>query len=322
MRADRLLSIMLLLQVQHRITARELAERLEVSERTILRDMEALSQSGIPVFAERGTNGGWQLMENYEANLTGLSLAEIQSLFLTKPPRLLADLGLRQAAETALIKLFAALPSIYRRDAEFVRQRIHIDGAGWQRSREDLTYLPIAQEAIWQQKKLKMTYRRADDSISERTVDPLGLVAKGNAWYLVALANGDYRTYRISRVTAATVGDETCARPEGFDLAAYWEKSSQEFRASLPRYPVVVRAAPGLLERMKWTGRFTNATRLKDSDSSGWQTVQMQFDADWEARDYLLGCGTDVEVISPPELREQIAQAAQSVVDLYARQDR
>src|SRR5579871_2438305 len=142
MRADRLLSIMLLLQVQHRITARELAERLEVSERTILRDMEALSQSGIPVFAERGTNGGWQLMENYEANLTGLSLAEIQSLFLTKPPRLLADLGLRQAAETALIKLFAALPSIYRRDAEFVRQRIHIDGAGWQRSREDLTYLP------------------------------------------------------------------------------------------------------------------------------------------------------------------------------------
>jgi predicted DNA-binding transcriptional regulator YafY len=309
---------MLLLQVHHRVTARELAERLEVSERTILRDMEALSRSGIPVFAERGANGGWQLMDNYEANLTGLSLAEIQSLFLTKPPRLLADLGLRQAAESALIKLFAALPSIYRRDAEFVRQRIHIDGAGWQRSREDLTFLPVVQEAIWQEKKLKMTYRRADNTSSERTVDPLGLVAKANTWYLVALVEGEYRTYRISRIAAATVGDEACIRPDGLDLAVHWEKSSNEFRANLPRYPVIVRAAPGLLDRMRWTGRFSNLTRIEEPGSDGWQQIHIQFQVDWEARDYLLGCGPDVEVISPPELREQIANAARAVVELYA----
>src|SRR5438874_11494791 len=130
MRADRLLSILLILQVHQRITARELSKRLEVSERTIHRDMEALGAAGVPVYAERGTGGGWVLSEAYQTNLTGLNEAEIQSLFLANPPHLLADLGLRQASEGALIKLLAALPSISRRDAEFARQRLHVDGAG------------------------------------------------------------------------------------------------------------------------------------------------------------------------------------------------
>ena len=153
MRADRLLSILLLLQVHQRMTTRDLAKRLEVSERTIHRDMEALSTAGIPVAAERGTDGGWFLLEEYRTNLTGLNEAEIQALFV-KPSRLLADLGLGKASEAAFIKLLAALPSMYRRDAEYIRQRIHVDMSGWRRSEEAIPCLPTLQEAIWQERKV------------------------------------------------------------------------------------------------------------------------------------------------------------------------
>ena len=168
MRADRLLSILLLLQVQRRITAGELAKRLEVSERTIHRDMDALSGAGVPVFAERGNGGGWSLMEAYRTNLTGLNHSEIQTLFLTKPPQLLTDLGLHQASEGALIKLLAALPSMSRRDAEYARQRIHIDTAGWRNSPEDVSSLQALQEAIWQEREIQFIYERVGCEPAER----------------------------------------------------------------------------------------------------------------------------------------------------------
>jgi predicted DNA-binding transcriptional regulator YafY len=151
MRADRLLSILLLLQVHRRMTAHELAKHLEVSERTIHRDMEALSTTGIPVTAERGNGGGWSLLESYRTNLTGLSLSEIQALFLTTPTTILADLGLHKASEAALIKLFAALPSLSRHAAEYARQRIYVDATGWNRAEEAVPTLPTLQEAIWQE---------------------------------------------------------------------------------------------------------------------------------------------------------------------------
>ncbi|HEX8186484.1 MAG TPA: YafY family protein, partial [Blastocatellia bacterium] len=218
MRADRLLSIMLLLQVHRRITARELASRLEVSERTIHRDMDALSGAGIPVFAERGSGGGWALMEEYRTNLTGLNKDEIQALFLVNPSRLLADLGLGKASDAALIKLRAALPSVSRDEAEYARQRIYVDLAGWNHSQETIPHLPALQEAIWRERKLRFTYERTGCDGVERLVDPLGLVAKGSAWYLVAAVEGETRSYRISRVKDVEIMDEPCARPEGFDL--------------------------------------------------------------------------------------------------------
>jgi len=158
MRADRLLSILLLLQVHRRLTARELASRLEVSARTIHRDMEALSAAGFPVFAERGIGGGWTLVEGYKTNLTGLNRDEIQALFLTKPLRLLADLGLKKASDAAFIKLSAALPSAHRNSAEQARQRIHIDTTGWNHSSESIEFLPLLQEAVWQERRLEFTY--------------------------------------------------------------------------------------------------------------------------------------------------------------------
>src|SRR5262249_39224316 len=231
MRADRLISILLLLQVHRRITARELASRLEVSERTIHRDMEALSTGGVPVFAERGAGGGWALMEEYKTNLTGLNRAETRSLFLLKPAQLLADLGLEKASDAALIKLLAALPAMQRGDADYAQQRIHIDLSGWNRSEERVPVLPALQEAVWQERRLQLTYERGGDcGIVERSVDPLGLVAKGSVWYLVGSVEGEIRSYRVSRIREAVVTSESFVRPKGFDLAAYWQESAKLFK--------------------------------------------------------------------------------------------
>jgi len=318
MRADRLLSIMLLLQVHQRVTSRELARRLEVSERTIHRDMEALGAAGIPIYAERGASGGWALSEAYQTNLTGLNEAEIQTLFLAAP-QLLADLGLHQAADAALIKLMAALPTIARRDAEFARQRIHVDGAGWLRAHEDVPFLPTIQEALWQDRKLNLTYQRGDDCIVERLVDPLGLVAKGSIWYLIAAVEGAPRTYRIARVRAATVSQLPCERPEDFDLAAHWEQSSIEFRANLPRYPVTLRADPAALPMLHAPGRYARVDRVGAPEADGWLRVDMMFNAEHNACEYVLSFGPRVEVLEPDSLRELVGRAAEGIAALYAR---
>jgi len=178
MRADRLISILLLLQSHIRLTGHELATRLEVSQRTIHRDMESLSAAGIPVMAERGAGGGWSLAESYRTNLNGLNLPEIQALFIAAPTHLMNDLGLAHASESALLKLLAALPGDRsRRDAAFMRERIHIDGAGWKQEPELVEWLPALQEALWRECKLLMTYERGDGTVTERLLDPLGLVA-------------------------------------------------------------------------------------------------------------------------------------------------
>lgn len=322
MRADRLLSILLLLQVHHSITARELAQRLEVSERTIYRDMDALGAAGIPVMAERGLGGGWMLLEEYRTNLTGLNPTEIQALFLNKPARLLADLGLDKAAEAALIKLLAALPAMHRRDAEDIRQRIHIDSTGWNQTEENLSFLPSLQEAVWQERKLLLTYRRNDGTGVERLVDPLGLVAKGSAWYLIAAVEGEVRTYRVSRVQEARLTDQPCDRPPDFDLAAFWAQSSAQFKANLPRYPATVRVAPAILPRLDYAGKAARIEQIEPPAADGWCKVFIQFEVEEQACAYALGFGPQLEVLEPPELREKIIKLAEGVVALYAHSSR
>ncbi len=319
MRADRLLSILLLLQVHRRMTARELSRRLEVSQRTIHRDMEALGVAGVPVVADRGTGGGWRLLEAYRTDLTGLNAAEIQALFLTKPPRLLADLGLDKASEAALIKLLAALPSVSRNSAQDIRQRIHVETAGWRSPDETFPYLSAVQEAVWQERKLRLTYRRSDDTTVERVVDPLGLVAKGNTWYLVAAVEGDPRTYRISRVLDATPLDEPCGpRPADFDLAAYWERSAVAFKAHIPKYAVTLRVAPSLVAYAKGAARFATVAQEYPPDDDGWVRLDMLFDGgDHNAREFALSLDARVEVLAPPELRESVLRAAERIVALY-----
>jgi len=314
MRADRLISIVLLLQANGRMTAETLASRLEVSQRTILRDMDALSSAGVPVVAERGTGGGWRLIDGYETKLTGLTPAEIRSLFLARPPALLAELGIKEAADAAWLKLRAALPVGVREQAEFVRQRLLIDSRSWRDSAESLTSLPVILESLWSGQRLKFVYEKADGEASHREVDPLGLVARANRWYLVAGRGDEQRTYRVSRISSAEIMTERCERPVNFDLAAYWEASTNRFREHLPRYDaqflVTERILPWVCYR-SW--------RVVEQVPAGDRfRVSLRFDAQEEARQFALGFGPELEVVEPQELRDYVVATAQAVLAAYA----
>jgi predicted DNA-binding transcriptional regulator YafY len=313
MRAGRLLSILLLLQVHRRLTARELARRMEVSERTILRDMDALSGSGIPVMAERGAGGGWSLLEDYETRLTGLDPAEIQSLALSQPARLLADLGIQQDAETAFLKLLAALPAAARRKAEFARQRILVDTRGWRDSSEAMACLPVLLEAIWSRRRVRFLYRREGCEAGERTGSPLGLVAKGSVWYLVADVDGEAKTYRVSRMQDAAVLDQPCGGSEEFDLAEYWSRSAVEFRDKLPRFYAIFLAESAVMRWVRYRG-----WRIEEERMEGDRVrVRVRFDIEEEALQFALSFGPGVEVIDPVELRSKVVLAAQALLARY-----
>ena len=292
MRADRLLSILLQLQFHGRLTSAALAKRLEVSERTIHRDMSSLSTAGVPIVAERGAHGGWSLMEGYRANLTGLSDAEVQALFVTRPEKLLADLHL-------------VLPKL---NPQLARQRIYIDISGWNRSNEQVPYLPALQDALWRDRKVCILYGDAECP-SQRVLDPLGLVAKGSIWYLVARIDGDFRSYRVSRIREATILDEAFVRPENFDLAEFWDSSSVRFKERLPRFEVVIRASQPVVD---WLRRMI---RFGGIDEVSADRVRMHFDAEEVAKTVLLGVGDQIEVLEPDSLRQSIFVAARNIVN-------
>jgi len=318
MRADRLLSIVLLLQTNQQLTSRALAERLEVSERTIHRDMDALSGAGIPVVAERGSAGGWSLLGEYRTNLTGLNESEIQSLFLSPAPKLLSELKLEKASEGALLKLLVALPAVYRRGAERARQRIYVDSAGWTREEETVPLLPSLQDAIWTERKLRITYERGPGCESvEREVDPLGLVAKGNAWYLVGRVASDLRSFRVSKISRAELLDTPATTPPDFDLAEYWQKSAATFKASLPSYVATFRVSPQVFPRLKFAGRFARVGQVIETDAEGWLKLSVGFDVEEMACEYALGFGPYLEVVEPVALREKVRGMAQAVLNLY-----
>lgn len=318
MRADRLLSILLHLQVNQRVTAQELAEKLEVSQRTIYRDMEALSMAGIPVMAERGSNGGWSLLESYRTSLNGLKESEIYALFLNQSPRLLQDLGLERASDAASLKLLAALPDTHRENVDILRQRIYIDSAGWKRWEEAVPMLPVIQDAVWADRKLWLCYLRGDGyQTVERVVDPLGMVAKGSIWYLVAAVNGEPRTYRVSRVQQAQVCEEACERPPDFDLASYWQQSSAKFLVGLPRYPAVIRAAPEIVPRLQAAAKFARVEKVHPPEADGWSRVEILFEIIEEATEYVLSFGAMIEVLEPLELRERVVNSIKQMMALY-----
>ncbi|HEX7296379.1 MAG TPA: YafY family protein [Pyrinomonadaceae bacterium] len=318
MRADRLLTIVLLLQAHHQLTSRDLASRLEVSERTIHRDMEALSGAGIPVVALRGTHGGWSLLGEYRTNLTGLNEAEIETLFVTTPSKLLADLKLEKAAEGAMLKLLAALPSSYQRAAERARRRIYIDAAGWARHDEAVPLLPVLQEAIWLERQLSFSYDRGlDCEPAERVCSPLGLVAKGSAWYLVAAVGPDVRTYRVSRIRRAELRQERVEIPVDFDLAAYWQASAVAFKSNLPNYTARFRVAPEVFPFLRFAGRFSRVSDDHETDVDGWIKVSVRFDVEEMACQFALSFGSKLEVVEPESLRQRVIEAAKRVVEFY-----
>lgn len=315
-RADRLLILLLLLQTRGRVTAQALAKRLEVSERTIYRDLQALSLAGVPVYAERGPGGGWQLLEDYRTNLTRLTEAEVNTLFMSGIAGPIADLGLGKAGEDALLKLLAALPSMYRRKAEQARERIYLDAAGWFHREEEVPYLQIVQEAVWQDRRLRLSYPRSDCDVAERVVDPYGLVAKASVWYLVAASAGEMRVFRVSRIHAAEVMEETFRRPTDFDLRAFWAQWCMEFETSLYRYPVKLRVAPGAVPELTHVFGDWVQTLIKQAaspDDEGWITLSLMFEGLPQARARLFALGSMVEVLEPVELRKSMVDLATQI---------
>lgn len=316
MRADRLLSILLILQNKGSATARELAERLEVSARTIHRDMEALSASGVPVYADRGQTGGWKLAEGYRTNLTGLKSNEMSALLLAAPT-LLADLGLLQPFENAVEKLLASAPAVLKGDAEYARERLHVDGAGWHQSSEPTAQLQIVQEALWLERKLRIKYQRSGDGETvERIVLPLGLVAKRSTWYLVAQAEQEFRTYRVSRVVDAEMLDERFDRPNGFNLAAYWQQSTEEFKMNLPRYTARLLVTKTTVARLK-RENYVTVIQCSPSERDEWYEATLQFHTLETAGESVLGFGDGAVVLEPVELRDYVLGQARNILERY-----
>ena len=302
MRATRLVSLLLLLQMRGQLTATELADHFEVSVRTIHRDAESLAAAGVPIEAVRGPAGGYRLAGGYRTKLTGLTAAEAEALFVAPAPA--AELGLGGLLANARLKVLAALPSELQERASRAERYFHLDTRRWFRGEDTVPHLPTIASATWRGKRLSARYREGS-RVVRRTLDPLGLVLKGGAWYLVARRSAGMRVYRVSRFASVRIRDEGFERPEEFDLAAYWDDWSRSFEASRPRVEVKLRASE-------------LALRFLPRDLRGEAGVfVVGFESFDDAFRELLKFGPDAEVLEPLELRDRLAATAAEVAALY-----
>ena len=319
MRADRLISLLMLLQTKGLMTAQELAERLEVSPRTIYRDLDALSAAGVPVYAERGPQGGCMLLESYRTNLTGLKEDEVRALFMFTVPGLLADLGADKASETAMLKLTAALPTPFQKDVEQLRNRIHLDAAPWFQPEEPVPYLPLIQEAVWQQRRVRLVYRRGDGLWIKRLVAPYGLVAKTSIWYVVAGIQERHWVYRVSRIMEAEMTEGLFERPSAFNLADYWTQWCRRFERSQEKLAVTLQVSPvGVPGLVQVFGDGLYQVLEGAVEENGRLTFSLTFASEEAACQQLLGLGTAVEIINPVSLRQKILAMGRELIDLYS----
>lgn len=319
MRASRLVTLLLLLQTRGQMTAAELAAELEVSERTVHRDVDALSAAGVPIYAERGPHGGVRLVEGYRTRLTGMTADEAEALFLSGLPGPAAELGLGTVMTAARLKVLAALLAELRARASRLVERFYLDAAGWFRLGEPVPHLPTLAEAVWEGRGVRVTYDRGDESV-ERLLEPLGLVLKAGTWYVVARRDDEVRTYRVARVTAAELLDERFEWPVDFDLPAYWIESSAAWEREVPRLEVVVRVDPAFLGELgDYIGESSAATaeHLDEADPDGWTRLRLRVSYPRDAPGRLLGMGPHLEVIAPPEVRDRVVSLARGALARY-----
>ena len=321
MRASRLVSVLLLLQARGQLTAGELAAELEVSERTIHRDVEALSASGVPIYAERGSHGGIRLVDGYRTRLTGMTGEEAEALFLAGMPGPAAELGLGTVVAGAQLKVLASLPPELRARASRLVERFHLDAGDWFRRTQPVPHLGALSDAVWSATRIAIDYDRGEGP-ARRLLEPLGLVLKAGTWYVVAAVDGQFRTYRVSRVVGAEPTAERFDRPEGFDLARYWAESSEAYERDVARIEVTVRVRPDRLDILRdAVGNATveAAEYLSDLDPEGWLRLRVRLDWPDEAPLTLLRAGPWLEVLDPPEVRSRLAAAARAIAERYAR---
>jgi predicted DNA-binding transcriptional regulator YafY len=316
-KSDRLLSILLLLQTRGRVPAHELAERLEVSVRTIYRDIEALSAAGVPVYADRGRHGGIRLLAGFRTDVTGLTADESRALFILAAQGAHAALGLDAALGSALRKVMAALPAPHRPAAEVTSRRILVDATRWRGGPRQAADLDVLQDAVFADRRLRLRYRHSGASEPRTyTVDPYGLVSKAGVWYLVADRRGTPRLFRADRVRSATLLDDPVRRRPGVELADVWEVLRRQVEERPGGLEVVVRVRR---DRLDMFLRLTASAlvALPDDDGRGdWVTARLSYGVVAETRQ-LLAFSDRVEVLSPPEAREELARAARSVAALY-----
>lgn len=319
MRAARLISLVLLLQSRGTLTATELARELEVSERTVYRDVLALSAAGVPVYAEQGRTGGYRLVGGYRTRLTGLNREEAEALFLSGLPGPARDMGLGAEVAAARLKVLAALPPALRDASERTGQRFHLDAPGWFADAEPPPLLGELAQAVWQDRTMIVGYRRHEDVV--RTVEPYGLVLKNGSWYLVGKVGGDPRVYRVDRVRSVADGGTRFVRDEDFDLPAFWADRAAEFVRGMLRDTITIRLSPAGLHALRWAVEpfaVREATAAAgDPDPDGWVVTRLPVESLDVAYTYVLRLGPEAEVLEPAELRARLAAAADRLRALY-----
>jgi predicted DNA-binding transcriptional regulator YafY len=317
MRADRLLSLLMLLQTRGRMTAVSLANELEVSERTIYRDINALSAAGVPIYGEPGREGGYSLLDSYRTSLTGLNEGEVRALFMMQIPDALVQLGMGQELKAAMLKLTAALPATHRADEEKVRQRFYLDSTPWDVGETAVPHLQTIHQAVWQSQKLLLTYRLPYHGIElQHLVEPYGLVAKASTWYLVFYRDG-FRVHQVADLLAARMIDESFLRQAGFDLAAFWQDWCTRQAANRSLYSVTVRVAPHFVTYLPHYFGAQISNQIDSLTPDKWLTLTLHFKSLAAARARLLGFGRAVEVLEPRALRASIQDHATQILAIY-----
>jgi len=320
MRAERLVALLFTLYSKRSATVAELAKALDVSERTMHRDIAALRDAGVPLWTETGRHGGVRLMEGWRTRLDGLTSREAVAIFAMGVPQALAELGLGTAMSAAHAKLFATLPPALREQAQGMAQRFHLDAPGWFRPADDTEHLAAIARAVWEQRRLRIGYGR-HGRVVQRTLQPLGIVLKAGVWYLIAEVDGDFRTYRVARIDAVEEADERFERPTDFDLVGWWQRSSAQFEQSLRTTsvqirlsPLGVRALPAVLDADAAVKALEQA---EPPDEDGWTRVTVELEEPTIAATQLIGLGDEVQVLAPPATRAAFVAMVQRMADRH-----
>jgi predicted DNA-binding transcriptional regulator YafY len=322
MRADRLLSLLLLLQNRGRMTAQQLADELEVSVRTVYRDVEALSGSGVPVVAEAGHAGGYRLLDGYRTRLTGLTPEEAQAAFLAALPGPAAELGLGAALTAAQLKLRAALPDPLREHADRIRERFLLDAPGWYGDPiEGTPHLPAVAAAVWDRRVLDVRYSRWKQPTEvDRRLEPYGLVLKAGRWYLVARCDGSLRTYRVDQILALRALEETFTPAAEFDLATHWRGHVADFLDRRYTGEAVVRLSPAGVNHARSLLAPTVSASIAATGtvaSDGWTVATIPIESVDHAHDTLLPLGAELEILAPPALRARVTATVRALAQRY-----
>jgi predicted DNA-binding transcriptional regulator YafY len=314
MKSGRLLAMLLLLQAKGRASARELAAHLEVSSRTVYRDLDALSAAGVPVHAERGVNGGIVLADGYRKALTQFTEEELRALFVSGDNPL-ADIGMGDKRPLALEKLVGALPEPQRKAVEMARDRIYLDPRRWKQADQPREHLATLRVAIWEDRQVRLHYRDQNRKATVRVIDPLGLVAKAGIWYLVARSGEDMRTFRAERIVEVEEMDDRFERPADFDLMAYWREWAKRFEESLPSYAILMRVSSEWLDDVTgyWESRIVTGTPRAES-----VLVRVVFPNPEVAVHQLVAWGRKVEIVEPADVCALVLQRAREILAQYS----